>query len=248
MSIGDEPVEQASVQYGLTTIEYAIHRSPRRTTVSIAVDPEAAVIVTAPLGVAREQLARIVASKGHWIRRTLRQVSDRQPARNSKEFVSGEGFYYLGKQFQLKLETASVQPVKLDDKYLHVSIPMDLSKEHWKAYSRAALIDWYRARAGRLLPIRAKTWAKKLGLTLHTLSLSEPSTRWGSASKSGSIRINWRIIQAPGRLIDYVLVHELCHLEHSDHSREFWALLGRHMPDYEARKSALFELGALLQW
>jgi predicted metal-dependent hydrolase len=78
---------------------------------------------------------------------------------------------------------------------------------------------------------------------LPKVSVSAPEKRWGSAAKDGTIRINWRVLQAPVTLVDYVLVHELTHLIHEDHSREFWATVGRVMPDYENRKTRLRELG-----
>jgi predicted metal-dependent hydrolase len=87
-----------------------------------------------------------------------------------------------------------------------------------------------------------------IGIDAPEIVVSEPTKRWGSASKNGTVRINWRVMQAPVTLVDYVLVHELVHLVHEDHSREFWATLGRMMPDYEERKKRLRELGPRMVW
>jgi predicted metal-dependent hydrolase len=91
-------------------------------------------------------------------------------------------------------------------------------------------------------------WAPKLGLDAPRVVVSEPAKRWGSASADGTLRINWRVMQAPMTLVDYVLVHELTHLVRQHHGREFWATIGRVMPDYEARKRRLRELGPVLVW
>jgi predicted metal-dependent hydrolase len=115
-------------------------------------------------------------------------------------------------------------------------------------YVRAALVDWYRTRASKYLQARYRAWAGKLKVEPQALALSEPATRWGSTSKDGTVRLNWKIVQAPTPLVDYVVAHELCHLVHRDHGREFWSMLGRVMPDYEVRKRRLRELGPELIW
>jgi len=91
-------------------------------------------------------------------------------------------------------------------------------------------------------------WATKLDVPFPRLLIREPKKRWGSCHPSGIVRLNWRILQAPLRLVDYVVAHELCHLLHEGHGRAFWATLGHAMPDYEARRARLTELGARLIW
>ena len=91
-------------------------------------------------------------------------------------------------------------------------------------------------------------WAPRLGLPVPQLIVAEPAKRWGSVAKNGVVRVNWRVLQAPVALVDYVVAHELVHLIHEDHSRAFWAALGRIMPDYEERKSRLRAMGPRLVW
>ena len=98
------------------------------------------------------------------------------------------------------------------------------------------------------IPERIVHWAGKLDVTAPEVLLAEPRKRWGSASSSGTVRINWRIIQAPISLVDYVVAHELTHLRHPDHTPEFWAALELVMPNYVARKAGLRALGPSLQW
>jgi predicted metal-dependent hydrolase len=114
--------------------------------------------------------------------------------------------------------------------------------------TRDRLVAWYRERAAIRVPERVAAWSARLGLHPTSVLIREPKKRWGSADANGNIRLNWRIIQTPARLIDYVIAHELVHIAHPDHTRGFWATLGRSMPDYEARRQALRQLGRQVVW
>lgn len=114
--------------------------------------------------------------------------------------------------------------------------------------ARLAVVAWYRQHAQERLPERVLTWADELGLAAPRVLIREQRLRWGSCDASGTLRLNWRIVQAPTRLIDYVVVHELAHLLHRDHTRAFWATLAKVIPDYEADKMRLLKLGPRLTW
>ena len=108
-------------------------------------------------------------------------------------------------------------------------------------------MDWYRRRAEERLPAEVAQWAGKLDRTAPRVIVADQEKRWGSCSK-GVVRLNWRIVQAPPRVIAYVVAHEVVHLLHEDHSRAFWAALGRLLPDYEVRKARLQELDEAMVW
>lgn len=233
--------ESSSVKFGHTAIEYRILRSGRKITVSIAVDPAAGVVVTAPETATVQRLDQLVLQKATWIVEQLRRRQELQPVLPAREFVSGETVRYLGRQYRLKVESG--QPdvwVLLRGAFLHVHVPT-------AAQARPALVSWYRYRTAHYLPRRIEFWAPRLKIRSPQLIVSEPAKRWGSASP-GCIRVNWRIIQAPLILVDYVVLHELVHLVHKDHGPLFWAALGRAMPDYEDRKARLRVLGPRLVW
>ncbi len=99
------------------------------------------------------------------------------------------------------------------------------------------------AKAADYLPEKLVTWARRVRVAVPRLVVSDPPKRWGSASRGGIIRINWRAIQDPAALVEYILAHELVHLRHDDHSRAFWSALGRVMPDYDSRKDKLRAFG-----
>jgi hypothetical protein len=141
----------------------------------------------------------------------------------------------------------SPAPLALRNGWLELPIPMGLAEGQRPRYARAALIDWYRRLAGERLPADVAHWAQKLDVAPPVVIVSEQERRWGSCSK-GVVRLNWRIMQAPKSVIEYVVAHEVTHLIHEDHSRAFWAALGRVMPDYEVRKAGLRDLGPGFVW
>lgn len=242
-------VERSEVRFGNQTIGYSITRSSRRSTVSIAIDPSEGVQVTAPSPASVRRLDDIVHAKASWIIQRLKRQSDLPPPPSQREFVSGETFLYLGRQYRLRLDKDDApRPLRLDNGWLRVPLPMHLAQEHRGQFVKAALIDWYKRHASKRLSERVAFWADRLDLDAPETLLAEPQKRWGSASPSGTIRINWRIIQAPLSLVDYVVAHELTHLRHPNHTRHFWGAIGCVMPDYEERKARLRSLGPQLDW
>ena len=113
---------------------------------------------------------------------------------------------------------------------------------------RGGLVSWFRRRASERLPERVETWHARAGVPMPRVKVVSQAKRWGSCDQAGTIRLNWRIIQAPMRLVDYVVVHELVHLRHRGHGRDYWQAVGRVMPDYERRRRDLRERGAFLVW
>jgi predicted metal-dependent hydrolase len=116
---------------------------------------------------------------------------------------------------------------------------------HFSKYG-AALTAWYKDHAGQKLSDRAGMYADRVGVSYRAVKVKDMKSQWGSCTKTGDIHFNWRIVMAPTSIVDYVVVHELCHREHRDHSRPFWRLLGRRLPDYRERKEWLRVKGALL--
>ena len=113
---------------------------------------------------------------------------------------------------------------------------------------RTGLVSGFRHNARKRLPERVEAWQAKVGVATPLVIISDQQKRWGSCDGAEKIRLNWRIIQAPMRLIDYVVVHELVHLKHHAHGQEFWRAVGRVMPDYEGRQKQLRRVGAALAW
>ncbi len=233
--------ERSQVQFGTTSIAYAVRRSQRRRTVSIAIDPSEGVVVTAPGATSMARLDNVVRAKARWIVQHL----GRQPGegRAAREFVSGETFLYLGRQVRLRVVRAEETRVALSRGNLVVE-SADLSP----LAVRRALVAWYRRRAGERLPERVSAWAKKMGIEPPAVLIREQRRRWGSCDPKGNLRFNWRIVQAPMRLVDYVVAHELVHRTHRHHTTEFWSALEEVLKDSSTRRARLRALGPRLAW
>jgi predicted metal-dependent hydrolase len=245
-----ETPEKSEIQFGRTTIGYAIRRSARRRTVSITVDSREEVVLLAPVGIPVDRLDRVVHRKARWIVGKLRRGASLPTALPRREFVSGETFRYLGRQYRLRVASeASGRPsVSLRGAWLRIGVPRGVKGSERAAAVQQALVRWYRLHAAERLPERVAVRSQKIGIKTPTILIREQTKRWASCDPKGVLRFNWRIIQASMRLVDYVVVHELVHLSHREHTRDFWSVLGKVMPDYEHRRAALRLLGNALKW
>lgn len=234
-------LQQDAIRYGNSTLRYTITRSAERETVAVTVAPDGAVAVAAPKGTRRDLLAVAVTKKADWILHQ-QEFFRRQASSQPKQFVSGESLYYLGRQFKLKVRKSIDDPaptVQLLQGQFLVRIPATVEKEQQSATVKRVLQGWYRIRAGEVIRPLVDRYAEKLGLTFKIVQIRDMQKRWGSGGKEGRLAFNWRIVMAPKRLIEYVVSHELCHLVHNDHSRDFWRLLEKVMPECERRRLEL---------
>ncbi|MEX1363585.1 MAG: SprT family zinc-dependent metalloprotease [Nannocystaceae bacterium] len=241
--------ETSHVQWGRTRIDYAIVRSARRKTVAVAVDPVDGVLLTAPRDVTVERLDQVVRAKARWIVERLRHVGQAETPVPPREQVSGESYLYLGRHYRLRVVPGDVSgPARLHRGFLEVPVDRERSGADRRQAVLDAIVTWYRARARARLPPRVAHFAKILDAHPTDVLVRDQRKRWASCDEQGALRFNWRVIQAPMSLVDYVVAHELTHLVHHDHTKAFWARLGQAMPDYERRKEALRKLGPRLHW
>ena len=238
--------ETSAVTWGDTRLPYTIRRSARRKkTVAVTVDPAGSVLVVAPERLATGRLDAIVTRRARWIVRRIRSVERRGPPLAPREFVSGESVLYLGRHYRLKVHADGDGDAKLRGGWLHVLAPAGPQQA---GHVRAALVSWFRRHAAERLPERVAVWRAKAGVPPPRIIIADQQKRWGSCDHNGTIRLNWRIMQAPMRLVDYVVVHELVHLRHRGHGRDYWQAVGRVMPDYERRRDDLRACGVGLAW
>lgn len=195
------------------------------------------------------RLDALVRTKARWIVERLRHVSQPETPVPPRELVSGESYLYLGRGHRLRLVVSTEPgPAKLARGWLEVPVLRTLSTSAQRDAALASIADWYRTHARLRLPERVALWAAKLHAEPTAVLVRNQRKRWASCDEQGVLRFNWRIMQAPMRLVDYVVAHELVHLRHRDHTQAFWARLGTVMPDYEQRKDELRRLGPRLQW
>ena len=225
------------IEFGSRTIEFDLVFEERRH-LKIDVHPDGRVVVHAPEGKTIEAVAKRVRGRARWILRQLDYFEQFQPLPSPRQYVSGETHYYLGRQYRLKLVEDRHQRVKLIGRYLHVFAADPTDKK--KVADRLQL--WYRQHARRIFAQRTEQCFEKLkneGLPFPEVKLRRMQTRWGSYSRPGTILLNPELVKTPLYCIEYVIMHELCHLKHPDHGRGFQRLLTRCMPDWERRKSRL---------
>lgn len=242
--------ERSEIQFGLTNISFLIRRSLRRGTVALTIEHDGGLVVTAPNDVSVDKLNAVVASKALWVIQHSRQVRNLLPRPGAREFVSGETVLYLGRQLRLRvMEGREHIGARMQGGWYEIGVESGLGVEEMRLEVRRRLIASLKGHAQEYLPVRLAEVNARMGRdTLPKLLVREQRKRWGSCDAEGTLRINWRVIQAPIRLIDYVLAHELVHLEYAHHGPAYWAALGRRMPDYEERRKRLRELGPLLEW
>lgn len=243
-------VERSEIQFGLTRIPFLIRRSTRRETVALTIEHDGRLVVTAPADTSIDKLNAVVRHKASWVVQRVRQVSELPPRPSAREFVSGETVLYLGRQFRLKIVDAGGELLssRMSSGWYEIPVDKELEGDARRIEVRRRLAASLKARADLYLPDRLAEVCRQARVDKPSIIVCEQRKRWGSCDARGTLRINWRIVQAPIRLIEYVLAHELVHLEHREHGPDFWAALGRMMPDYEERRKRLRVLGPALEW
>jgi len=241
--------ERSEIQFGLTRIPFLIRRSTKRATVALTIENDGGLVVTAPSEVPIDKLNAVVRDKAPWVIQRSRRVRELPPPPSEREFVTGETVLYLGRQLRLKVvETAKKGDPRIWAGWYEVPVAPRLSGEDRRREVRRRLAGSLEEHAKLYLPGRLAEVCRRARVEKPSIIVREQRKRWGSCDARGTVRINWRIVQAPIPLIEYVLAHELVHLVHRSHGPEFWATLGRMMPDYEERRRRLRGIGPALEW
>lgn len=238
------------INFGGELIAFAIERTTRRKTVAVSVGYDG-VRVLAPSDMDDASILDIVRKKASWLLRKQAGYRELGGAPVEREFVSGETFHYLGRQYRLKVvpsENAVTTRITARGSALIAPVLPDALISIRRAAVRSGLRHWYRERAKAHFPERARMLSETLGIVRPPVHIVDQSKRWGSCDARGSIRLNWRLIMAPMTLVDYVIAHEVCHVVEQNHSRRFWRSLETIMPDYEARVRQLDRMGHLFVW
>lgn len=220
-------------------MQLEVRRSERRKVLQLTVDRGGELIVSAPPDVSSAEMAKFVREKRFWIYTKLAEKESRQQPAGGKEFVTGEIFSYLGRTYRLLLVSEQEVPLKLSGgRFRLLRSEAKNGREHF--------IDWYTQHGLPWLERRAQPWESRMKLTPKSIGLRELGFRWGSCSNGGALNFHWATMSLPGSVIDYVIVHELAHLTHRNHTPEFWKLVERTMPEFAERKAWLAARGGVL--
>lgn len=202
-------------------------RTRRKKSASIQLDGDL-VKVSVPQSLSDKRVRELISKRSPWIKTKLKELSDR-PNIKPKEYVSGETFPYLGKNYRLKVLNGSENSVRLKGGYFITTIS---NRDSQLSTVKSLLEDWYQTHADKRLREKTQRLASIVGVTPTSISTKPYKSRWGSCSVSGDITYNWKIILAPHCIVDYVVIHELCHLLEHNHSPRYWKHVERHVPDW----------------
>ncbi|MEP7245240.1 MAG: SprT family zinc-dependent metalloprotease [Gammaproteobacteria bacterium] len=223
------------------SVRYEVVRS-QRTTADIIIERDGTVLVRAPEWADDEQIAAIVASRYYSIYRGLAEWRDLNATRVLREYKNGEGFLYLGRAYRLMLVADQEEPLQL--KSGRFTLRRDLVEHGEIAAAKAAFRDYFIARGLERLCQRVEYYAPKVGVNPIAVDVREIGNRWASCSPTSGLAFHWKCMMAPQTVIDYIVVHELCHFHHLDHSEAFWNEVDKVMADYRERKEWLRKNGA----
>lgn len=234
----------ASIQFGSRTIDFHLEYSNRKS-LGITVTPEMEVLVKAPADTSLEKVKEKIRKKAPWIIKQQSFFLSFQPKTPQRKYINGETHLYLGRQYQLRI---------INDELGIINDGVKLSGHFLNVYTedrnrvRTLVEDWYLQKAKERLPKIAQPLLENfcikhnlLFVNYHLLLRAMP-TRWGSCTPKGKIILNPELIKAPKGCIEYVIIHELCHLVHHDHTQRFWDLQTREMKDWVKWKLKLENL------
>lgn len=238
------PRANRMLRLGPCEVAYEFKRGKRRT-IGLSVSPDG-LTVSAPRWTPLGEVEALLHTKADWVLEKLHSARERAAVLDRARTVWADGaeFAYLGQTVRLVLDPAH----RFAQVGAELAAPVDggvallrlaLAGSASEAQIRDAAQAWLMRQAKRVFAERLAHFAPQLGVQYKTLRLSSAGTRWGSASADGTIRLNWRLIHLSLEMVDYVVVHELSHLRHMDHSPQFWDVVASVMPDHALRRQAL---------
>ena len=227
-------------------IEYQLKKSPRRRTISIHIHPDCSIRVLAPSSLADEQVSTYVDSKRRWIEAKIACFRASRHLYLPKQYVNGSSFDYLGHHYRLKIISGDGRVRLMSGRFL-VPVPETLPQSDHAPFIRQQLSNWYAEHALSRMQEKTLEYAKRLDCYPGPVAVKGYRSRWGCCFADGRIIYNWRLIMAPVRVIDYVIVHELAHLKQRNHSKRFYNEVGSVVPDYKDQRQWLRHNGHHLQ-
>jgi predicted metal-dependent hydrolase len=232
-------------------ILYSLRRSERAKTTRIVVKADK-IEVVAPPKVSERQIKAFVAAQQDWIKAAILRVADHAQAIPSLApdcYTNGVNIPYQGRQIPLQLKTEQRKTTRVqlhDDFGFIVNLPSGISAAQCSESIRLALVRWMKNQAGLQAALLIEKHASRLQLFPRSLKIKTQKSRWGSCGPHNDLNLNWLLLLAPPEVFEYVVIHELCHIKHKNHSQDFWQLVGKHYPDYQQQRQWLKQHGASL--
>ena len=220
----------------LNDLNFEISYSQNRKNMEIVVDREGGLSIKAPKNVKTEHLRKFLKEKEFWVYTKLFEKQLLLKSKSKNQFRYGEKFPYLGKAYSLS-RTGKTKTIALEKgKFILPNTELDTRY----------FVDWYSSHARKWISQKISQYERKLGIKATKIRVLDLGNRWGSCSSDNTLNFHWRVILAPPKIVEYVIVHEIIHMIEKNHTPEFWKKLGKIMPDYLDRKQWLQVNGASL--
>ena len=220
-------------------LSFELRESKRRRTVEITIERDGQLILATPPKVPLDKLEKIINQRRFWIySKLLKKESIKKPPTAQKTYLPGEGFYYLGRSYRLKLVDTAKSPLRL------YQGRFELLRSH-QQQGQDLFIKWYRGKIRQKLELIVTDFVSRIGKKPKSIQVRELGNRWGSCSPKGDIYFHWRVALLPYSSIEYLVVHEMVHLVQPNHNQDFWDRIERILPDCSARKEWLAKNGAI---
>jgi len=226
---------------------YQVRRHPRQQTIRLKILSAETLEISAPSSLPLPEIDRLLQMKCNWILKKAAHLRVAAANPVNTTLAVGAQLLYLGRAYLLHFSLINTgnPGIILSPNTITVEIAALDGKDLPGAASKLLRI-WYTQNAYRLFAEKTAFWAGRLAVQPMKIGIRDQKTRWGSCSSRGSIQYNWRIVMAPPEIMDYLVIHELCHLRIPNHSRNFWELVAEFMPEYRQRRTWLKNNGPLL--
>ncbi|MEK3889821.1 M48 family metallopeptidase [Bacillus sp. FSL K6-3431] len=223
------------------TIHFEIYYK-KRTSIGVTIDGYGTVAVQVPKGTPHNIVIQLLEEKWDLIQRTLKEIKDRLLGPQKKVYEYGESFLLLGKNYPIQIFqdiNITKEHVVFEEGKLHIYV-----KQSDPAKIKQTLKRFYYQRCKALVEKSVSSYQSNFKIKPRSIRISDSKTTWGTCDSNLHLTFNWRLAMAPREVIDYVVVHEMCHMVHLNHDRSFWRLVGKIMPDYKEKENWL----ALSSW
>lgn len=236
-----------SIDLSNNTVEYDVVYSNRRKTIGLIMDKQG-LVIRAPPDADLDEITSVIQKREDWILTQIKEFEKIEDAPKPKQFISGERLLYIGRSYQFILQRQDTKKVSFGfKKGKFVAIIPNDGQDYSDTIRKKAVL-WFKAKALVKLKERASIYTPKVGKRPTEIRVRKLKARWGTCQPDDSIDFNWKIILAPMHIIDYVVVHELCHLVIKDHSRKFLSKVSAILVDHEKRREWLKINGATLDF
>lgn len=224
--------------------EYEIIKKKKKN-IGITIGKDGRVVVTSPLFVEDYYIQEIMYKRSAWVISKIKLMKEKKIDQREMKYLDGDMLPYIGHNYPLEIVERNLKngKVEFNGELIRAIISPDMDGEKRLNEIKSTLIKWYREEALKLFKERTSYYSNILGVCPNNIRIKEQRTLWGSCSSKNNINYNWKLIMAPLYILDYIVVHELCHLKHRDHSKNFWALVEKTMPDYKIKRKWFKENG-----